>query len=266
MLPSEPTALQRAACPRPRTEVLTTAIIGSLFAERRVPQGAVVNAGAHYGNWACYYALFDLQRSVYAVEPNSDRFAAMRKKYTMIPNLLPLLGGLGKAPWNSSQPTAELRRLGEPLPARVLLPPEQSDLLITRVSMVEGVRLCEAAMHPRVVCTGFSFFFKRSYKVQIPPSWRVHTLDELFRSEKLGFVHLDVERFEEEVLRGGRCVQGPNTRLSRSFSLCLCPHTYVVPSLRRVMARDRPLLVIEIEVHSQAEATRSVLNYVNSIG
>ena len=85
-----------AMCPRPHREQILTAIIGGLFAERRMPPGSVIDAGAHRGNWACYYAQMDITRTVWAMDPDPGNVAYIRRDYgTLIPNLRPVVGALG---------------------------------------------------------------------------------------------------------------------------------------------------------------------------
>ena len=111
---------------------------------------------------------------------------------------------------------------------------------------------------------GFHFLFKRG-SPPIPSSWQLHKLDELFSHAQLGFAHLDVEGAEEEVLRGGRHVSPPAPEPSSCIEdptdPSLISHRY-----RAIMARDLPLLVIEVEVHSRPESTASVLNYIQGVG
>ena len=93
------------ACPA-LSEPLFRAIVGGLLLEARVPNGSIIDAGAHMGFESCYYASMSPRRTVHAVEPLTSNVAFMRRQYSLShPNLAPLLGGLG-----SSTHTLELGR------------------------------------------------------------------------------------------------------------------------------------------------------------
>ena len=83
---------------KPPFEVMLNAIVAGLLGEGAVPNGSIVDAGAQYGRWACYYAAVAPGRLVHAIDPNADYVAHMRKRYTLrrLPNLRPLHGGLSK--------------------------------------------------------------------------------------------------------------------------------------------------------------------------
>ena len=66
----------------------------------------------------------------------------------------------------------------------------------------------------------------------------VMRLDDLFRAERLALAHLDVEGAELDVLRGGR----------------------------RVLHRDRPVVVVEVHVHARPLETRALLAEVERLG
>ena len=88
-----------STCSRPNTETLLTSIIGGLFAEGRVPPGAIFNAGAHFGNWACYYAALDTIRKVFALEPVPLMYAALQTKRGRVPNMIQIHGGISSNTW-----------------------------------------------------------------------------------------------------------------------------------------------------------------------
>ena len=69
------------ACPA-LSETLFRAIVGGLFLEARVPNGSIIDAGAHMGFESCYYAGMSPLRTVHAVEPLSSNVAFMKRQYS----------------------------------------------------------------------------------------------------------------------------------------------------------------------------------------
>ena len=56
-------------CKAPSTERSFNAIVQGLFREELVPPGDVLDAGALFGKWSCYYACLNPWRRVRAVDP-----------------------------------------------------------------------------------------------------------------------------------------------------------------------------------------------------
>ena len=178
---------------KPPFEVMLSAIVAGLLAEGRVPNGSIVDAGAQYGRWSCYYAATAPDRTVRAVEPNPEYVDHMRTKYTQrkLPNLQPFHGGL-------SNESAQYQQGGG------------------------------GGLHVYTHAKSFPIF----------------TLDQLFSAggawagDALGFAHLDVEGLEERVVAGAMST----------------------------IARDQPLLSVELTVHKHPERTRSLLRLIDSLG
>lgn len=88
---------QEAACVKPATEVLLHSIVASLLSECRLPAGAILDAGAFNGEWACYWAGIDRSRLVFAVDPDVANVEYMKTTFSaMHPNLQPMVGLLGE--------------------------------------------------------------------------------------------------------------------------------------------------------------------------
>ena len=84
-----------AVCARPRYETMLTALIAGLIHERTMPAGSIVDSGAFRGEWACYYAKQDRNRTVYAIEPDEANIAHIQRAYEYLPNLRPVHAALG---------------------------------------------------------------------------------------------------------------------------------------------------------------------------
>ena len=84
-----------AVCARPRYETMLTAIIAGLIHERTMPAGSIVDSGAFRGEWACYYAKQDSNRTVYAIEPDEANIAHIQRAYEYLPNIRPVHAALG---------------------------------------------------------------------------------------------------------------------------------------------------------------------------
>ena len=83
-------------CPLPNSELLLNTIVSGLLSEGRMPAGSVLDAGAHMGRWACYYATAARNRKVWALEPVATNVEHMRSYYVpSLPNLRPMHGALG---------------------------------------------------------------------------------------------------------------------------------------------------------------------------
>ena len=168
------------------------------MAEGRLPPGSVVNAGAHHGLWAAFYACTDTQRTVYAIDPDPANVARMQTLYgprhANLTNLVPSLGGLssrsGSVQWVKTR--------------------------------AQGINLYPAS----------NASVRRS-------TLSLKSLDDLYlESERLGFLHLDVEGHEAAVLRGGE----------------------------QIIARDKPMFVIELCVHCKGGNATELLELAATMG
>ena len=189
-----------SACPRPPTEVLLVSLVAGLIREGSLPSGAIVDAGAYTADFACFFAELDPKRLVHAVEPSLGNFRTMNRFATSIPNLVPLHGGLGSH--------------------SAFLPAPQ------RVSTTFSMK--EVAASKAHASNGATF--------------EVFVLDELARSrwagQTLALLHLDVQGFELEVVRGATAT----------------------------LRRDQPLVTTEVEVHKDAAYTASLLREMRQLG
>ena len=77
------------------SEVLLNAILAGLLSENRMPAGSIIDAGANDGEEACRFALAAPGRTVHAIDPLQANVDAMRTRFGSLPNLQPMLGGLG---------------------------------------------------------------------------------------------------------------------------------------------------------------------------
>ena len=64
-------------CDHQEHEVCFNNIMHSLFNDRLMPKGDILDVGAHEGTWACMYACFDSSRVVHAVDPSPRMIARM---------------------------------------------------------------------------------------------------------------------------------------------------------------------------------------------
>jgi FkbM family methyltransferase len=188
----EPHRPRRKPCPRPVSEQLLTSIVGGLFAERRIPPGAIFNAGAHHGHWACFYSQMDPARRTYAMDPDAGFVRRIRRKYAVFANLRPVRGALSSVA-KANVTRSEARRIGLNLypdeacrPGRVA--PAGSAASTSAASASDS-----ASSSP---CAG------RSSSSPFP----IYTLDDFFASERLGFAHLDLEGHELDALNGAGAV------------------------------------------------------------
>ena len=175
-----------AVCARPRYETMLTAIIAGLIHERTMPAGSIVDSGAFRGEWACYYAKQDRNRTVYAIEPDEANIAHIRRAYEYLPNVRPVHAALGAN-------------------------------AVADVGWKDRGKL------------GLNLYPKQGQKENPSTNWSfpVRRVDDLFASEQLGLLHLDVEFHELEVLRGAEAV----------------------------IARDQPIITTEVMVHSVRNET-----------
>ena len=94
-----PSSLQhpRNCALKPPFETILNSVVGGLLGEgTAIPNGTIVDAGAKFGRWSCYYAATAPDRIVHAVDPDERNIKHMRARYTRrrLPNLRPLHGGL----------------------------------------------------------------------------------------------------------------------------------------------------------------------------
>lgn len=78
-------------------EIILVSLIASLFREDNIiPPGAVLDAGAQFGEQAAYYAKLVPDRTVYAVDPSPSNIEIINKTYmATLPNLKIHQSGLG---------------------------------------------------------------------------------------------------------------------------------------------------------------------------
>ena len=157
-------------CPRPGFELMLTSIISSLMLEGRVPNGSIVDAGAHDGTWACYYAVQDPSRIVHAIDPDQVKVATMSRKFASVTNLRPFAAALGDVA-DSGVTWAKAQQLGLSLYA----PAAEVAAPVAKASKRHGTASDR--------------------------SFAVYRLDDLFRDERMGLLHLDLEGHELKALR-----------------------------------------------------------------
>jgi len=178
--------------------------INGLFAEGHMPPGSIIDAGANEGEEACMYAERQPHRQVHAVEPllrNTQLIARLAQR-ARVSNMNILHAGLGNE-------------------TRVV------SLATSNPSMI-GVADFTASSHVHSSTPTVTF--------------QVHRLDDLFRgalaNDTLGFLHLDVEGLELDVIDGG--VQ--------------------------TILRDLPMLTVEIFVHNRPDTTYNLLSRLGQLG
>lgn len=162
----------RRVCPLPNSEIIMNTIVSGLLSEGSMPNGSIVDAGAHMGRWSCYYAGSAPDRLVHAIEPAANNVEHMRTYYGPThPNLRPKQGALGDA---HREVDAGVR--------------------------LKGIRRQILGVHKlrRVAPDAPS---KSGHAER--ERFNVYRLDDLFADEALGFAHLDVEGSELQALRGG---------------------------------------------------------------
>jgi len=167
-------------------EELLIHIVTGLFREGLIPPGSVVDAGTNTGVEACLYASLDPERTVHAVDPLKLNIDSVRRLCAnRLPNVQPLLGGIGAERKTLHVPAAKSRYGGQ---------------MISIASTVPGDSPLGAG-RDRVAVAHVD---NRTIGGQ---SFEVWTLDELFdtqwRGERLAFAHWDTEGNELDILRGG---------------------------------------------------------------
>lgn len=161
-------------CPKPTTETIFNSVVSGLFAEGRIPDGSIVDAGGFTGDFACWYARLT-PRPVHAIEPNMQNVQYMARRYSKTTNLQPMQGGLG-----STRKVLSTGRQG----FASQMQGHSSTVGLLRALPVGG----------------------RNLTLGAPGTFEVRRLDELFETrwpaERLGFLHLDVQGSELDALRG----------------------------------------------------------------
>ena len=159
-----------------RHELRFNSIVGELFSRQHLPAGGVVDAGAHTGENACFYARLAPGRRILAVDPVESNVAVVDSRG--LPNVRTLHAGLGRVAdslWLGAG-SARLKAGGQL---------EFGDLAPASHRRGAAAAPAHHGNHTRLA---------------------VHTLDELYRAETLAFAHLDVEGEERAVLLGAAAV------------------------------------------------------------
>ena len=209
---------------KPGNEVLLNSIVAGLMAERLLPAGAILDAGANDGRWALFYASSGA-RTVHAVEPvraNIERIAALARGHNLTDRVRTHHGALGAREGSLRLGGDTLRHHGGGWSRDHQL----SDLASRPLLPGSG-----GAAEPGSSGGGG----EGGGGVRIP----VLTIDRLFGAglgggapppdaARLAFAHLDLEGAELDALRGGA----------------------------RTLWRDRPLLTVELHVHLDPTHTR----------
>lgn len=167
----------RTSCPRSFSEMLFREILGGLLGSGSLPPGSIIDAGANDGTDSCFYAEAARSRIVHAVEPLAQNVEAIEQLARHVPNLRPMLGGLGNS--------------------RRLVYPSVED-----ASRPSGVRAQISNFNEQ----GWSSSVSSARGKGITP-FQVERIDDLFfggnwSHESLGFAHFDLEGGELSVLEG----------------------------------------------------------------
>ena len=217
---AQPTANPYAHCKlytwhgrRVPTEVTFNAVIAGLLTEGRLQNGSVVDAGAHEGTHSCLYASLAPTRTVHAIEPLVLNVRAITRRWSHLPNLRVHHSGLGSVPREVD--------LG-PMGREAMLQAEQLEAF-DRTPKVRR-RSGGSSFSPGGSASGGGS----------GTAFHIHRLDDLFASEPLALVHLDVEGGELDVLIGA--------------THCL--------------TRDRPLVTTEVQMLSKARRVRQLLAFM----
>ena len=205
-------------CPPPQHEPLLRSLLGGLFAEGLIPPGVIIDAGANDGEDACYYAERQPQRTVHAVEPTRENHKYIKRKWSpRLPNLKALHGGLGSLDHLVYEEQASNR---------------------TRISSgqrsVRGWANQVSGVSPPSTVDGLT--------AEAVALYRIHRVDNLFssvwRGERLGFAHFDLEGGELDVLMGAK----------------------------DTIRRDRPVFTVETFVHNHPDLTLRLMRTIRSFG
>lgn len=171
------------SCPMPATEGRFNRLVGGLFDESLVPAGAVLDAGANTGEFACFYAGLDTRREVHALDAGPQYVDRIRNHYAppRIPNL-----------------QAELRGLGS-----------RTRLMNRRGGKGKGERSAaggSASTMPPLCVGGAGHLLPTARDLSEVRAVPVCRVDDLYALQPLGFAHWDVEGSELDVLQGARAV------------------------------------------------------------
>ena len=158
-------------------EPVTRTLVGLLLLTRGLlPNGSVLDVGAHVGHEACWYSALDPLRTVHAVEPLEHNIARMQRQRAMswpamgIGKIVILHAGLG----SQEQSRVSVPRIRSKNP-------EGHVLTLWRVANAsEPTKTKETEQE----------------------SFPVHTVDSMFEVERLAFAHIDVEGEELNLLNG----------------------------------------------------------------
>lgn len=194
-------AASKTACPKNDGEIGLGLAIRGLFSDGMVAGGDLIDAGANRGDELCQYADLAPDRTVHGIEPLTANLEHIRHNWLPGRHNIQLHQGvLGTA-------------AGE---MQVAMPRSQaagSQMVLTRDTRAKN---------------------SRGTTESIP----VFSVDGLLAGNKLAFMHLDVEGFELQALRGAH----------------------------RVLRRDRPPFTIELSIHGNASFTRELLSFVSALG
>ena len=189
-----------------------------------LPEGSVVDAGAHLGQEACFYSALTPSRTVHAVDPVAQNVVLMTRRVNDQGN-----GRAATAAWaNLGARTVQpiLAGLGD----------EDSNMLVDRRIRVGGM-VVDGGMARNASGIGPKDPSDAPYATFVP----IYRLDTLFsptglwKGESLALAHLDVEGLEAAVLRGGK-------------------QTFTTPR-----AGGRPIFTVEISARSYRQRELSVV-------
>lgn len=195
-------------------EPFFNSLIGELLLSRSLPLGGIVDAGAHTGENACFYALLAPGRTVTAIEPNLDNVAAIRNRTRRLGNVNLMQAGLGAGNFT----------------------------VLVRKEFIGTGRPGQKAGSQIEFGTHTMDHAKANPGDALPDdnvtSFQVHMIDDLYRAQRLGFAHLDVEGHEAQVLEGAT----------------------------KVIRRDRPVFTTEIHVHHSYATTANLMRRISQLG
>ena len=206
-----------------------------------MPAGSILDAGAHMGRWACYYAGAAPERRVWALEPVATNIEHMRRTYTDTnhPNLQPLLGALGNRPrmvdsgWR----------------------PPHIRTQLNGVQHMSGVSRGQVADAKRNV-------------------FEVFRLDDLFNSSaggamsstQLGFAHLDLEGLAESSNRTQLPYKSRTRGTNRLPRVRFSSELSALRGGVHTLATHRPVFTVELHVHQHPAFTQNLLRFIAAQG
>ena len=194
-------AASKTACPKNDGEIRLGLAIRGLFSDGMVAAGDLVDAGANHGDELCQYADLAPDRTVHGIEPLTANLEHIRHNW---------------------------------LPGRHNIQLHQGVLGTAAGEMQVAMPRGKAAGSQMVLTRDTRAKNSRGTTESIP----VFSVDGLLAGNKLAFMHLDVEGFELQALRGAH----------------------------RVLRRDRPPFTIELSIHGNASFTRELLSFVSALG